>query len=185
MVAGGPAQLRSRPTGPCPCPSLSPSPSPPAAARAAAAASVEEPRDSPEAAARSPRAFPAWIRSRRRSPATDDGRPAASGRAAVQPPQAASPAASSGGHARCLPLPDPVRSRGDRASLPRRERRRATDARRRTMGDGSGRSTENFSSLPAWIRTSDAPSDLENFGGLRAAFIWPPFLQAVGIDHRL
>jgi len=30
-----------------------------------------------------------------------------------------------------------------------------------------------------------APSDLENFGGLRAAFIWPPFLQAVGIDHRV
>jgi len=121
------------PTVPCPCPSLSPSPSPPAAARAAAAASVEEHRDSPEAAARSPRTFPTWIRSRRRSPASDDGRPAASGRAAVQLHQAASPAASSGEHARCLPLPDPVRSRGDRASLPRRERRRATDARRRTL----------------------------------------------------
>ena len=174
MAAGGPAQLRSRPTGPypCPSPSLSPSPSPPAAARPAAAASVEEPETPPRRLRAAPEPSPC------RATGAGAARPPTT---AVQPPRAASPSS------RLRPRRRRRAAEGARgASLsptscaPAAIERAYLDGT--TTGDGCSNSgaVEIFSSLPAWI-----PSNLENFGGLRVAFIWPPFLQAVGIDHRV
>ena len=156
-------------------PALAPAPPPPSpltlstgrSKHAAAAASVEEPRDSPEAAARSPRAFPAWSRSRNRSPAPDDGRPAASGRAAAGEQQRARTVPPSPRPCALLRRPSELTSTGT------------------TMGDGC--STENSGAVeifqqPAGVDSnSGAPSDLENFGCLRVAFIWPPFLRGLAL----
>jgi len=99
---------------------------------------------------------------------------------AAEPPQAA-PAAASSGRTRgaSLSLTSWAPAASERAYLD------GNDGRQMLDGNGDRCSTENFSSLPVWIRTNGAPSDLENFGGQDAAFIWQTFLQAVGIENRL